>query len=96
MLINRIGDFAHSISPFYNNPIRYEFIHDFIVYIEGQTYLIRHNSDEQTLKTVILANISQQMPNVGAGSFSFTYLLYMRERFSAVGASCARDIARKP
>ena len=28
--------------------------------------------------------------------FSFTYLLYMRERFSAVGASCARDIARKP
>ena len=30
------------------------------------------------------------------GSFSFTYLLYMRERFSAVGASCARDIARKP
>ena len=31
-----------------------------------------------------------------AGSFSFTYLLYMREHFSAVGASCARDIARKP
>ena len=30
------------------------------------------------------------------GSFSFTYLLYMRERFSAVGASCARDIVRKP
>ena len=30
------------------------------------------------------------------GSFSFTYLLYMREHFSAVGASCARDIARKP
>ena len=36
------------------------------------------------------------MPLVGAGSFSFTYLLYMSERFSAVGASCARDIARKP
>ena len=31
-----------------------------------------------------------------AGSFSFTYFLYMRERFSAVGASCARDSARKP
>ena len=30
------------------------------------------------------------------GSFSFTYLLYVRERFSAVGASCARDIARNP
>ena len=30
------------------------------------------------------------------GAFSFTYFLYMRERFSAVGASCARDIARKP
>ena len=27
-------------------------------------------------------------------SFSFTYFLYMRERFSAVGASCARDSAR--
>ena len=35
-----------------------------------------------------------------SGSFSFTYLLYMREHFSAVGASCARDILniceRKP
>ena len=69
MLINRIGDFAHSISPFYNNPIRYEFIHDFIVYIEGQTYLIRHNSDEQTLKSGIPVNISQQMPNVGVPFF---------------------------
>ena len=27
---------------------------------------------------------------------SFPYFLYMREHFSAVGASCARDSARKP
>ena len=35
-----------------------------------------------------------RLPNL-SGSFSFTYLLYMRQRFSAVGASCARDSARK-
>ena len=40
--------------------------------------------------------ICQSLLGELSGSFSFTYLLYMRERFSAVGASCARDIARKP
>ena len=45
--------------------------------------------------THFLLKCQASFPNL-TGSFSFTYLLYMRERFSAVGASCARDIARKP
>ncbi len=43
------------------------------------------------------------VPSAQSGSFSFTYLLYMCKRFSAVGASVfawvflhARDIARNP
>ena len=45
--------------------------------------------------THFLLKCQARSPNQ-SGSFSFTYLLYMRERFSAVGASCARDIARNP
>ena len=51
----------------------------------------RVGSPENVVKNGKLNN-----PTLTSGSFSFTYLLYMRERFSAVGASCARDIARKP
>ena len=64
MLINRIGNLIHPISTFYNNPISYEFIHDFIVYIEGQTYLIRHDSDEHSFKSTVPADIGKQMLNV--------------------------------
>ena len=45
---------------------------------------------------VVRCNTTIFNGELATGSFSFTYLLYMRERFSAVGASCARDIARKP
>lgn len=65
MLINRVGDFTHSISTFYNNAISYKFIHDFIVYIEGQASLIRHDSDKQALKASVSADIGKQMINVG-------------------------------
>ena len=46
MLIDRVGDFTHPISAFYDNAISHKFINDFIVNIEGQTPLIRKNPDE--------------------------------------------------
>ena len=35
MLIDRVGDFTHSVSAFCNYSISHQLIHDFIVYIEG-------------------------------------------------------------
>ena len=64
MLIDRVGDFTHSVSAFCNYSISHQLIHDFIVYIEGQTYLRRHDSDEYAFKPAVLADIGKQMFNV--------------------------------
>ena len=43
----------------------------------------------------VLTFTSSEKPTAISGLFSFTYLLYLCEYFSSVGASYARDLASK-
>ena len=76
MLIDRVGDFTHPISAFYDNAISHKFINDFIVNIEGQTPLIRKNPDEDFFKSALPADIGEQVINVGV-----PFLKKLRMRF---------------
>ena len=48
-----------------------------------------------TLNYTLYASLSQVFLSISSGLFSFPYLLYLCKYASAVGASCARDLASK-